>query len=222
MTDTRPAHAASPIDNYTVHLLAAGRLRDGPEELLLSFDGGPNIMGERALADPSEYLLPNDANEDDLSSWQPLVPGGARIIATNLFGDAFFVAPPGGVYMLERGAASLQSIAPSEPGFWKDIVEDAEGWQLRPLVDRCRSGGKILGEGQCYAFAVLPVLGGEYEPDNVWVASWHEWFALTADIYNQIKDVPDGTKVQLSFTEPSSSKPPTRQKSGFLGKLFSR
>lgn len=174
------------------------------------------------MADSSEYFLPTAANGDDLSSWQPLVPDGARIIATNLFGDAFFVHPSGGVYMLERGAASVEPVAPSEHGFWKDIVDDAEGWQLRPLADRCRSGGKILGEGQCYAFAVLPVLGGEYEPDNIWVGSWHEWFALTADIYNQIKDVPDGTPVRLNLTASPSSKAPTTQKSGFLGKLFSR
>ena len=172
--------------------------------------------------DPNAYFLPQSANDDDFASWHPLVPAGAKILCTNLFGDTFFVDDAGAVHMLERGATTVQAIAPSEEEFRSAITDDSEGWQLRPLADRCRSAGKILDEGQCYAFSILPVLGGEYDVENVWVAPWREWFALTADIYNQLKDVPDGTPVRLNVAKNPNDGTPAKGKSGLLGKLFSR
>ena len=169
------------------------------------------------MADPSAYFLPESANADDFSSWCPLVPPHARTICTNLFGDAFLVDANGVVHMLERGAASVQMIASSEDEFRRKIIDDGEGWQLRPLADRCRSVGKILGEGQCYAYTVLPVLGGDYIEENVWVAPWREWFGLTADIYGQIKDQPDGTPVRLTVGSDPKDLP---SRSGFLRNIF--
>lgn len=171
---------------------------------------------------PGAYLLPELADDYDLSKWFPLVAAGARILCTNLFGDAFFVDSSGAVHMLERGAASVEAIASSEEEFREAIIGDSEGWQLRPLADQCRSAGKILGDGQCYAFKMLPVLGGEYIVENVWVAPWREWFDLTADVYEQIKDVPDGTPVRLNLGQNPNDKANATGKSSFLGKLFSR
>jgi hypothetical protein len=144
-----------------------------------------------------EYFLSKKADEADLSPWEPILPVGRRVLRTNLFGDVFIADKNGAVYMLERSACSAAQIARSEEDFWHQIHYDAQGWQLRFLADECRFAGKILGEGQCYAFATLPVLGGDYSEDNVWVASWDEWFGVTADIFQQIKDVPDGTAVSI-------------------------
>jgi hypothetical protein len=69
------------------------------------------------------------------------------------------------------------------------------------LVDDCRRAGKVLAEGQCYAFATPPILGGDYTEANVWVGSWREWFAFTADLFQKIKDVPDGTSVRFRVTD---------------------
>jgi hypothetical protein len=77
------------------------------------------------------------------------------------------------------------------------VQSDEEGWQLRPLVEKCLAGGKRLGPGMCYAFTTLPLLGGKYEPENVWISSTEEWMAFTGDIYLQTKDLPDGTTVEL-------------------------
>jgi hypothetical protein len=53
--------------------------------------------------------------------------------------------------------------------------------------------------GQCYAFKILPVLGGSYSVDNIYVATISEYLTFTADIHYQIKDLPDGTKIQIHF-----------------------
>jgi hypothetical protein len=37
------------------------------------------------------------------------------------------------------------------------------GWQR---------AGKVLADGQCYAFTTLPIFGGDYSVENVWVAPW--------------------------------------------------
>lgn len=58
-----------------------------------------------------------------------------------------------------------------------------------------------LGEGQCYAFTTPPLLGGDYVVENVWVASWREWFSLTADLFAQTKNLPDGTAVSLRVVD---------------------
>jgi hypothetical protein len=59
----------------------------------------------------------------------------------------------------------------------------------------------VLAAGQCYAYTTPPVVGGEYRVENVWVAPWQEWFSLTADLFQQIKDLPDGATVSLKAVD---------------------
>jgi hypothetical protein len=124
----------------------------------------------------------------------------AAILCTNLSGDAFVLDTAGAVHMLERAVCSPQRIALSEEGFWRESGEDPDGWQLRDLVHECRAAGKVLTEDQCYAFTTPSVLGGDYTEQNVWVAPWREWFSLTADLFQKIKDLPHGTSVSFGVT----------------------
>jgi len=149
----------------------------------------------------AKYFLPNAANETDLSAWLPLFPAPARVLRTNLFGDAFVLTEDGAIHMLERAACAAQCVTSSEEEFWRELEGDRQGWLLRRLADACRNEGKELGDGQCYAFSTLPVLGGDYVAENVWVAHWNEWFAFTADVFRQIKDLPDGARVTLKITK---------------------
>lgn len=130
-----------------------------------------------------------------------ILPAASRILRTNLFGDAFLVDDVGAVHMLERSACTISKIASSEEQFWRDVHNDGEGWQLRPLVHECRRAGNVLEEGQCYAFTTPPILGGDYAEPNVWVAPWRDWFAFTAHLFQQTKDLPDGTPVSLRVTD---------------------
>jgi hypothetical protein len=149
----------------------------------------------------TDYFLPKAADESDLSAWSAILPASARVLRTNLFGDAFIVGDNGAVHMLERGGCSAEQIATSEEEFWREVRDDTHGWQLRPLADECRRAGKVLADGQCYAFTTPPVLGGDYTVDNVWVAPWREWFPLTADLFQQIKDIPDGATVSFKVAD---------------------
>ncbi|MCV9963910.1 DUF1851 domain-containing protein [Pararhizobium sp. BT-229] len=54
---------------------------------------------------------------------------------------------------------------------------------------------------QCYAFTTLPLFGGEYKVDNIWICPWEEWLRYTAAIYTQTKDLPDGATVVVDFVD---------------------
>jgi hypothetical protein len=164
------------------------------------------------------YFLSAAANKVDLSAWRPIVPVAAQPFATNLFGDAFFADSTGVVHMLSRSAASSEKISSSVEDFRGRLEEDEEGWQLRPLADACTSAGKILGDGQCYAFVTLPLLGGDYAVENVYVSSWAEWFELTADIYGQTKDLPEGAQVRINVGSKPAADP--QADGGFFKRLF--
>ncbi|MDR6125935.1 hypothetical protein QE361_003635 [Sphingomonas sp. SORGH_AS802] len=148
-----------------------------------------------------DYLLPRAADETDLSLWSSILPSPARVLRTNLFGDSFLVDAAGTVHLLDRGGCSTERIAASEQEFWRAIEGDSEGWQLRPLADECRRVGKLLADGECYAFTMPPVLGGEYAVENVWIAPWREWFSFTADLFQQIEALPDGATVSLKVVD---------------------
>lgn len=79
--------------------------------------------------------------------------------------------------------------------------KNEDGWQLRALADKCLASGKRLSAGYCYAFTTLPLFGGPYEPDNVWVCCTQEWISFTGDIYLQTKDLPDGAAVKLKIVD---------------------
>ena len=69
-----------------------------------------------------------------------------------------------------------------------------------PLVDRMVAAGVTLPEGKCYGYCKPPVLEGDYTVNNSFVISIEEHFSFHATIHQQIKDLPDGTKVVIKFT----------------------
>ena len=146
-------------------------------------------------------FLSDEMTAAQLTGWADILPAQSRILGANLFADVFLADAVGAVHMLEVSAASIAKIAVSEEEFRQRCVGDADGWLLRPLVDRCRSAGMILGASQCYAFTTLPLFGGEYKLDNIWMCSWREWISFTASVYSQTKDLPDGSAVKINVVD---------------------
>lgn len=148
----------------------------------------------------SDFLL-DGVTAADLSGWADILPARCRVVGANLFADIFLSDAYGAVHMLEVAAASITKIAASEEEFRHRCIDDEDGWLLRPLVDQCRSAGMNPTPSQCYAFTTLPLFGGEYKTDNIWMCSWSEWISYTASIYAQTKDLPDGTPVSISVVD---------------------
>jgi hypothetical protein len=146
-------------------------------------------------------FLADEITAVQLDAWADLLPVACRVLGANLFGDMFVADAAGAIHMLEISAASIAEIAASEDDFHQRCVDDSEGWLLRPLADRCRSAGMLLGPTQCYAFTTLPLFGGEYKVDNIWICTWKEWLSFTATIYAQTKDLSDGSSVAIKFVD---------------------
>ncbi len=151
------------------------------------------------LAADRRDFLPDEVAAADLGGWAALLPVGCRIFGASLFADLFLADAGGAVHMLQVAAASVDRIAASEAEFRRRCVDDEDGWLLRPLAERCRASGLIPAASQCYAFTVLPMLGGDYEVGNIWLCGWEEWIRFTADVHEQTKDLPDGTKVSFQI-----------------------
>ena len=149
----------------------------------------------------NDYLI--DQNEADwnafLQSWAWLFPRSFTLWLVNRFADLFIVSDDASVNLLRSDIGTLTKIADSRDHFAELIDQNSNAEELLfiPLVDRCVEAGMPLAAGQCYAYKMLPVLGGKYELDNIYVAQLSEYIPFLADIHHQLRDLPDGTKVKI-------------------------
>ncbi len=136
-----------------------------------------------------------------LSGWTWLIPPEFSVWLMNRFGDLFLVLPDGSVSMLDVGAGTFTKMAKDRDDFTKKIDEDdnADDWLMIPLVNQLVAAGLRLGPGECYSYKQPPVLGGDYTVENSAILPIAEHFGFYGSIHDQIRDVPDGTPVELRF-----------------------
>ena len=117
----------------------------------------------------------------------------------NRFGDLFILTEDGKVHWLRMDDGTLTCVADSKDDFCAklDVSSNANDWLLIPLVDRLVAAGKAIGKGECYGFSQLPLLGGDYTPENVVARDIGLHFDMLGQLYGQMKDLPDGTAVQI-------------------------
>ncbi|HUQ72306.1 MAG TPA: T6SS immunity protein Tdi1 domain-containing protein, partial [Planctomycetaceae bacterium] len=73
--------------------------------------------------------------------------------------------------------------------------DNNSNWFGVVLVDQLRAAGKVLGPNECYCYSLLPILGGEYAPDNFCIHDVVHHFQIWGPIHEQLRDVPDGTTI---------------------------
>jgi hypothetical protein len=149
----------------------------------------------------SDYLIDQEGFDwpTIVADWNWLLPSSFTIWRVNRFGDLFFVPDDGSVQFLDIGAGTISLLAPDKEAFYSLVDEDnnADNWFLIGLTDACVNAGLILQSGECYTFKVPPVLGGQYELENIETGSLVVNHGLLAQIHEQIKDLPDGATVDV-------------------------
>ncbi len=149
----------------------------------------------------TDYLLDHSGYDWGhlLHPWSSLLPPEFTLWMMNRFGDMFLVLPDGSIQMLDLGGDSLTQLAESRDEFARKLDEEdnAEDWLMIPLVDQLVAAGRNLEPGQCYSFVTPPILGGDYTVENTMILSVIENFGLYGSYHEQLKDLPDGTKVVL-------------------------
>jgi len=147
----------------------------------------------------TEYLIPFVQFPLGINPWPEL--SGLVPFARNCFADVFLLDEVGQVYFFDISSSELSKIAEDQDEFRSLISDDCDGWLLRPLVDACRHAGLGLKEGQCYAFKLPTLLGGEYRTENICVAVLDEWMRFMRDMHHQVGHLPDGATVDIEFVD---------------------
>lgn len=173
-------------------LLAQNRVR---QENLLSSMQITNYLIEQAHTDWNLAFQP----------WSWLLPERFSLWLVNRFCDCFLIKEDGSVWMLDVGIGTLETVAQSRQHFadladYDETGDKINDWFLTDLIDQLVATELHLQPGQCYSFKILPVLGGEYAVDNVYVNSIEKHLAAAADMHHQLKDVPNGTPFRLKIT----------------------
>ena len=160
----------------------------------------------------SDYLLPQEGLDWSriLSPWGRLLPDEVTVWFANRFGEPFLVTQEGAVHRLNVELGELERLAESREDFALrvDGVGVAQDWFMTPMVDAAEQAGLKLEAGQCFGFAVPTVLGGAYDVENVRVKSMAEYHAFLAALHDKIKDLPDGTEIQLHFEDEDEDQAP--------------
>ncbi|MDN3650083.1 DUF1851 domain-containing protein [Reinekea marina] len=137
-----------------------------------------------------------------IEDWQWLVGSALPILITSV-GDAFLQSETGEIFWLITGSAEFEKVADSYEEFQGKLQDNEliHEWFLVPVVAQLKEQGATLEQGKLFGFKQLPVLGGKYEPDNFELTDIEVHFAMSGQMNLQIKDLPDGTKVNFSVTE---------------------
>ncbi len=142
----------------------------------------------------------NNVNEEDiLSCWRWLISNPKNICLISCLGDLFLTGQDGAIYWLATDSGELTKIADNS-GYFELLLNDKDlfdYWFFPQLVQQLLEAGKILKENEVYSFVKLPVIGGEYSIDNIQPTDISVHFAFSGQICEQIKDLPDGTKVNI-------------------------
>ncbi|MDB5149044.1 MAG: hypothetical protein JWQ57_3064 [Mucilaginibacter sp.] len=140
---------------------------------------------------------------DILSSWTWLIKDWDEVLLISKLGDLFFKAKDGGVYWLATDSCELTKVGDSKQEFYSFLNDDEkiDNWFLPQLLKQLVQAGIQLNYNQVYSYKKMPVLGGEYSVDNIEPLDLKIHFELTGIIGEQIKDLPNGTKIKIKITD---------------------
>ena len=137
--------------------------------------------------------------EDILSFWQWRVTEMKAICTMSCFGDLFLIGEDDGVHWLQTDTGDLTQVSETFEQFKGYLCDEEkiDNWFLPLFVEKLVAAGKTLKENEVYSYLTLPVIGGEYSIENIKPTDMSVHFAYTGQICEQIRDLPEGTKVRI-------------------------
>lgn len=136
-----------------------------------------------------------------LTEWRWLIGEESRMLLIAASGDIFLTDSIGNVFWLETGGGNFTRIASSVEDFETALGLKANQveWLLAPVVEGLLGNGMLLAQGECYGYRILPALGGTYDGENRVPVSVREHIGFSGHVHHKIKDLPDGTQVELKW-----------------------
>jgi len=145
----------------------------------------------------------NDTSDRLIKNWTWLIGSDKQVLIISAIGDMFLTDNNSRVYWLDVGSGELKIIADSIQDFEEKLknIKQVNEWFMIDLTTELRLSDKKLREGQVYSYYKLPIIGGNYTVDNFAPLTIEAHFDYLGDIHKQIKDLPDGTKVEIKIAK---------------------
>lgn len=133
--------------------------------------------------------------------WTGVAPN--RIVTLNRFGNVIFEDCDGKYWRICPEELSLSLLGAdsfefeavkSEPSFQSD-------WELPALAATAKAKLGPLKEGRAYCLKLPVVLGGKYDESNVGEIGLSELMRVSGDLARQLKDLPDGSEIQIRVVD---------------------
>jgi hypothetical protein len=145
----------------------------------------------------------SDTSNRLTENWTWLIGSDKKVLLVTIIGDMFVMDKSKRVYWLDVGTGEFKLVADCIDDFEEKLknVEQVNEWFMIELATALRHSHNKLKDGQLYSYKMLPIIGGEYSPDNFAPLDIIEHFGYTGAIHKQIKDLPDGTKVEIKIVD---------------------
>ena len=124
----------------------------------------------------------------------------AIFFAEDVFGGQFCIKKDG-IYTFDPETGSFDYLAPDINEWCKQILEDYEVLTGYPLANAWQKKYGSIPLGYRLVPKVPFVAGGEYEPDNLYLEKSTVAIKARANIALRIRDVPDGSNIQLRLID---------------------
>jgi len=133
--------------------------------------------------------------------WLWLIGTDKTVILVTALGDLFLKSKDKGVYWLEVGGGKFEKVASDIDEFERKLtdINNVNEWFMIDLTTELRLSGSKLNKDEVYSYKKLPIIGGDYSVDNFEPTNVEEHFSLAGQVHRKVKDVPDGTKVNITF-----------------------
>lgn len=154
-----------------------------------------------------DYLLPIESIDwmQLFEEWKWLIPPGTGIQPwmMNTFGDLFWIDEQEQINLLNVSDGTNEIIAQSEEEFFEKLDEEdnLNLWYLIDLVDELLDAEHAPQDNECYGFKLLPVLGGDFQNENIYISDIAEYWSFCGQIHRQLDGLPDGAEIEIEIPE---------------------
>jgi hypothetical protein len=134
-----------------------------------------------------------------LSDWRWLCPQKLTLVSRNAFGDMFLCDEDGRVFRLDVSGGEFAKVADSRDEFIElaRTKERREEWFAESDERRSAAQGIAPDSSQCIGFSIPLVFSESGNPGNAYVSDIYDCTGALGDLHRQIKELPDGAKVEL-------------------------
>lgn len=165
-----------------------------------AFESALHIFGVGAENKELDILFWNE--ETTWRHYYDDLVAGYFFFAEDAFGGQFAIKD-NGVYFVDPETGEAKLMGSSLEEWAQNLILDFEYWSGFPLCHDWQVGNRALEPGERLMPKCPFVLGGKYETENLWASNAVTGMQYRGYIASQLRDLPDGTQVNLEFVKKS-------------------